>query len=387
MILFFVGIVLFIALLNMFNGGHDLVVLSLFVFIMAGGLRLWTRFSHSKVRCSTMLDKKRVFAGEDMALTINAENGKALPVWLQVEAPVNGPSQTPLCDVPLLAQRSLLWYQMTKFRWKFVAGHRGVHTIGPLRMSSGDLFGFFVKEQEIGEAIEVIVYPKLVPIGSLVLPKRDFFGAPGGESPVNDPVYILGTADYHHGRPAKHIHWKASARHHRLQEKIFESTEQEKILFIIDVDQFTDAHAEAFERCLEVAASLAVKFDRRGCAVGLITNGAMAGGAATFVPVARSSRQVPAILEALARLEMRPRGTLIDMLRHAVEIPWGTNCVLMTLSDDETAHIVKEHCRRRKTSITVLTHEGTCLLRRDGYTAVDGSGHMGEPASREAQMV
>ena len=70
------------------------------------------------------------------------------------------------------------------------------------------------------------------------LPKRDFFGVPGGESPVNDPVYILGTSDYHYGRPSKYIHWKASARYQRLQEKVFDSSEQEKVLFLIDVGEF-----------------------------------------------------------------------------------------------------------------------------------------------------
>ena len=83
-----------------------------------------------------------------------------------------------------------------------------------------------------------------MPLGPLSLPRRDFFGVPGGESPVDDPVYILGTTDYQNGRPAKYIHWKASARHHRLQEKVFESTEQEKILLVVDVDQFVKAEAE-----------------------------------------------------------------------------------------------------------------------------------------------
>ncbi|HVN96022.1 MAG TPA: DUF58 domain-containing protein [Syntrophorhabdaceae bacterium] len=379
MIIFFVGILLFVALLNVSRGGHDLLILSLLVIVMMGGLKLWTAFSHSKIGLRQVLDKVRVFAGEEMTLTINAQNGKALPVWLEVEIPVGDGGHARLFDAPLTAQRSLLWYQITKFRWSFVAAHRGVHTIGPIQASSGDLFGFFVRQQSIGEATEVIVYPKLLPLNPITLPKRDFFGVPGGESPVNDPVYILGTADYQYGRPAKYIHWKASARHHRLQEKIFESTEQEKVLLIVDVGQFTDADTQAFERSLEVAASLAVKFDRQGCAIGMLTNGAIVGGTSAFVSVARSARQVPAILEVLARLEMKPRATLLEVLRDSLEIPWGTSCVYITRKEDYMTRMVKEYGRSRRTPVTVITCEGMSLLRRDGQAQGAYTSHTDGP--------
>ena len=39
----------------------------------------------------------------------------------------------------------------------------------------------------MAETIEVVVYPRLVPLKSLSLPRRDFFGIPGAESPVAGP--------------------------------------------------------------------------------------------------------------------------------------------------------------------------------------------------------
>jgi len=203
-ILLFVGIFLFIALLT---GQRDLIILSLLVFTMTGGLKLWTRFSSARMRCTFALEKNKVFAGDTLFLKAHAENGKILPVWLEVEVPVNGFSHAFPSETPLVGQGSLLWYQMTGFQWEFTAATRGVREIGPLTVLTGDLFGFFQKEGEIGKAIEAVVYPRLVPLGPLSLPRRDFFGVPGGESPVDDPVYILGTTDYQNGRPAKYIHW------------------------------------------------------------------------------------------------------------------------------------------------------------------------------------
>ena len=367
-ILFFVGVFLFIALLN---GQLDLIILSVLVFGMAGGLKLWARFSSNRIQCRLVLEKNRVFSGDTLCLKAHAENGKFLPVWLEVEVPVGGSPRMFVNDSPLVGQGTLLWHQMTDFQWEFTAATRGVCEIGPPQIASGDLFGFFHQERETGKMLEAIVYPKLVPLGLFSVPRRDFFGTPGGESPVDDPVYILGTTDYQNGRPAKYIHWKASARHNRLQEKVFESTEQEKILLVIDVDQFVNTQAEdAFEGILEVVASVAVRLDNQGCALGLFTNG-VTRDFSPVVSISRSPQQLSDILEALARLKMEQRKALIDMLR-AYEIPWGTSCFYFTLKDDPAADVVKAHFRRRKTPVLSFTFETASALRRDNPIDTDG---------------
>ncbi|MCG6538187.1 MAG: DUF58 domain-containing protein, partial [Syntrophales bacterium LBB04] len=239
--------------------------------------------------------------------------------------------------------------------WELAARGRGVHHVGPYGIVSGDLFGFFPAEKEIAETIEVVVYPRLVPLRSLALPRRDFFGIPGAESPVQDPVYILGTRDYQHGRPARYIHWKATARHHRLQEKIFEPTEQEKILLVIDVGRFRQHRAEEdFERALETVASLAVWLDERGCALGLVTNGAMTGEGSPVLPVTRSPQQLTGLLETFARMRMEPVRDLIDMMRLHVRLPWGLSCFYFTLEEDDVANAAREYFTHRRIPVLLF---------------------------------
>jgi uncharacterized protein (DUF58 family) len=342
----FVGVLLFVALLK---GQRDLTILSLILFAIVAGAKLWTRWSLAGIACRISIDKRRVFPGERLTLRATAENRKFLPVWLQVRALIGGLAHGASSETTVTAETSLLWYQKVLFQWELTARARGVHQIGPLGIASGDLFGFFPKEKEIAETIEVIIYPRLVPLRSLALPKRDFFGIPGAESPVQDPVYILGTRDYQQGRPAKHIHWKATARHHRLQEKIFEPTEQEKILLALDVGQFAQHKAEEeFERALEAVASVTALMDERGCSVGLITNGAMKGGGPPILPIARSPQQLPAMLEALARLQMEPARDLIDMMRLHMGLPWGISCLYFALEDDGAAQAAGEFFARRR---------------------------------------
>jgi uncharacterized protein (DUF58 family) len=352
-VLAIVGLFLFMALLN---GQWDLTVLSLILFGVAAGAKLWTRWSLAGIECSVGIDKRRVFPGEKLFLKATAENRKILPVWLQVRAPVGGLVHGASAETAVTAESGLLWYQKASFRWELTALRRGIHPIGPLGITSGDLFGFFPREKEMAETIEVVVYPRLVPLRSLSAPRRDFFGIPGAENPVEDPVYILGTRDYQHGRPAKYIHWKATARHHKLQEKIFEPSAQEKMLLVVDVGSFARHGAEeAFERMLETAASAAVRLAERGCAVGLVTNGRMTGEGSSIVSVTRNPRQLTILLEALARVRMEPARGLIDTFRLHLRVPWGASCLYFALEQDETARMAREYFRQRRIPFLFFT--------------------------------
>jgi hypothetical protein len=59
--LFFIAIFLFMALIN---GSKGLAVLSIVVFCMAGGAKLWTRFCLRKTEYRLTTDKTKVFPGE-----------------------------------------------------------------------------------------------------------------------------------------------------------------------------------------------------------------------------------------------------------------------------------------------------------------------------------
>ena len=363
----FLGLFLFIAL---FYGEHNLALWALLVIGLSAGAKLWARISLSGIRCHSLVDKQRAFPDEKLTLRINAENHKFLPVWLQVNVPVGSLIYPSSSEGTLTKETRLLWYQKTYFQWELTAQRRGVHQIGPSRLLAGDLFAFFSREKKTEESLSIIVYPRLVSLKSFSFPRRDFFGVPGAKSPVQDPIYILGTRDYQHGQPAKHVHWKASARHHRLQQKIFEPTEKEKILLVVDVDQFAKNRAEEeFEKTLEIVASLAVRLDKRGDAVGLFTNGAVVGDGPTVVPVTKSSSQLPAILEVLARLQMEARGDSIGALRRGLEVCWGMSCVYFSYEEGETVAVLREYFSHHKTPVTFFVWR-PCLTSREDRSEV-----------------
>ena len=347
-----VGVLLFIALLN---GQRDLIVLTLLVLGVFMGARLWTQTSLSCLTTHFKVDKLKVFPGEKLKLKVTVENAKLLPVWLEIRIPVRSLNQHPPRGDLLTREGSLLWYQRIAFSWDLTAERRGVYRIGPLHLFTGDLFAFFSKRKKTEETFSMVVYPRLVPLKPFSLPRRDFFGVPRAKSPIQDPIYILGTRDYQNGQPAKYIHWKASARHDRLQEKVFESTHQEKVLLVVDVNSFLKHQAEEeFERALEIVASLAVRLDQQGIAVGLATNGSLAGEGVASLPVARNNSQSPAILELLARLQMKPQGEILDVLRRGLSLSWGVSCFYFSHHEDESVQSAREYFKRRRTPVTFL---------------------------------
>jgi len=359
-----VASLLFIALLV---AQRNLAILTLIVLGLTIGTRLWSRMSLSGVTCHAAVDRGRVFPGETLHLQLEAVNAKFLPVWVQMQMNPHGSFQPVAGDENFTRESGLLWYERVCFPWALVAQRRGVHPIGLYSFRVGDLLGFYPREKEAEEAPPVIVYPRLVPLKPLSLPRRDFFGIPGAESPVQDPIYILGTREYQHWRPARFIHWKASARHSRLQEKVFEPTEQEKVLLVLAVDQFAKHGAESeFEQSLEVVASLAVRLDRQGYAVGLVTNGVPEGGGPTIVPVTRNPQHLPALLEVLARLQMASKEDLLDTLQRRFIFPWGVSCVYFSFEEDKTTVATEEYFRQQNTPVIFFVCRHRAVSEEEG---------------------
>ena len=361
LMLLFVGIFLFVALLYR---QKDLSLLAILILVVVGGAKAWCSMSPARIRSDSAVDTQRVFPGESVTLVTTVENGKWLPVCLRIMWSFNGALKPEGDNGPITWQAALvLWHQTVKFHQDFVALRRGVYPVGPPRIRTSDLLGFFEKEKSVLDATHIIVYPRLVSLRPVAIRRRDLFGVPGSKSPVQDSIYILGTRDYQPSRPSRHIHWKASARHLRLQEKIFEPSEQEKVLLTLDVGSFEKSNQkECFEHSLEVVASLAVRLDGLGNAVGFAGNGTLTGGNSCVTPIARGPRQIPAILETLARIQAMPNGSIAQVIKQFLGSQRGVSCIHLCYEDDPSVSDMEKFFQKRQIPITFL------VSRRDPST-------------------
>jgi uncharacterized protein (DUF58 family) len=187
---------------------------------------------------------------------------------------------------------------------------------------------------------------------------------------VEDPVRPAGTRDYLGNRPARHIHWKASARLGRLQEKIYEPTAQASVLFLLDALSFPaeepgpqqpDAREatpgeEAFERTLEVVASLAVELERARVPVGLAVNGALAGRADCILAPGRGQYQLSSLLEMLARVTRRANGAEERFSGRGLLVGGTTTCLYVCSSLTHARALAIEALREHLRSPFVVLH-------------------------------
>ena len=307
----------------------ELALFSLIILTMSLGSYLWSRISLNNLKCSIELSRLRLFPGEKLKIGIRTLNSKLLPVRLNVNLFIPRTISGSDTGQWMVEETGLLWFQQSVFFSDLRPNKRGVYDLGPPRLRGGDLFGFFFREKVTKEQFEIVVYPRIVSIRLILFPKKEFYGIPGARSPVEDPIYVFGTRDYQPGRPARGIHWKASARHHRLQEKLCEPAEQEKVLILLDADQFENEPArEDFERSLEVIAAFVLQMDLRGIAIGFVTNAHIHGGRPKIIPISRNPMQMQVILETLARAKIKKKpDPLTDLISQVYNIPWGVSCL------------------------------------------------------------
>jgi uncharacterized protein (DUF58 family) len=374
------GVVLFAGLIR---GSRELILLSALILATVNTARIWAWLSTRSLDFKATVDRNRLYPEEDFHLEIRAVNRKLLPVWVRVEVPSSitlpltphlsaqvstkvhsalgakgeGRSSTEQPDPLLHGETGLKAFQQVMWRRSVRLVRRGVYRMGKLRLDAGDLLGFFRRKEEAVDPLEVLVYPRLVPLAPLPVPVRDFFGFQRASTPVDDPAYLVGTRDYHGTQPARHIHWKASARLHRLQEKLYEPTAQANVLILLDAGGFSSGNeseslvvpesswngalhgdeeaaerekveAEAvFERTLEAVASLAVELERERVPVGLVVNGLLVGVDTAAVYPGRGDYQVSRILEILARVTSRPVPNTRNFIGRDLHVTGSTTCL------------------------------------------------------------
>jgi len=327
------------------HGLSAIVVLTSLVLAATGFTRLWGRYCLSRVSCSHSLSDTRLFPEEFTEITLKVGNRKLLPLpWIQVD------EEIPVELVPdkktIPAERpgyrlwshmtSLLWYRAVSWRCRLYCSRRGYYPIGPVTVTSGDIFGLYSRSHAIRLDEPVIVYPRIYPIERLDIPSIYPMGETRAERRIfQDPTRTLGVRDYRPDDGLRYIHWKASARRQQLQVKVFEPTTTWKTALFLAVDSFSGGsdfyNEEIFELGVSTVASIARYVIDQGSSVGLYVNTKLAdsGQAVSMAPSGSRSR-LAEILEALAKVSPVSSSPFESYLQGELQaLPWGTTMVFV----------------------------------------------------------
>jgi uncharacterized protein (DUF58 family) len=339
-----------ILLLSAWGGLVTLVVPLSLILAAAVLSRFWSRLSLMQVSGKRALKETRLFPGDRTELRLEVVNRKILPLpWVEIEDAVPPgllaeqlPPSALRPDLgSLLRSSSLLWYRRAKWKVFLQAGKRGLYSLGPLSISSGDPFGFYRRRAVFPQPDSIIVYPKIFPLASFSPPSRFPLGDIRSEKRIfQDPARPIGLRDYQPFDSLRHIHWKASGRSGRLLVKIFEPTVTLQASLFLGVESYHDesgVREEDFEWGVSLTASLARHFLDRGIPTGLFANGRQidSGQPVRILP-GGSREQTPVILEALAKLTAaapEPLESFLERERRALTQGTTLIFVLHRISD------------------------------------------------------
>ena len=224
----------------------------------------------------------------------------------------------------------------TEWRTDAICSRRGLFTIGPTSLITGDPFGIFTLSIQDPASRVVMVVPPIVPLPAIEV-------APGGRSGSGRPrsnapertVSASNVRQYVPGDNLHHIHWKTTARRGSPFIRIFDGTPTGDWRIILDLDQAVQVGEEwdsTEEHGVVLAASLADRGLRLRRSVGLAVN----GSETIWLPPQSGDNQRWDILRALAVVHQgsRPLGEFLRLIEP--DIRPNTSLVLITPSLDES---------------------------------------------------
>lgn len=348
-----------------------LLLVSLLIFLAGGIARLWGKYCLHRVEYHRHLSSNRVFFGEEVLIEIEVSNRKPLPLpWVQTEDEIpkevtlirgtTSPSYSPT-HIILNNLFSLSWYHKIKRRYPVKCLQRGYFTFGPASISSGDLFGFFKRHQQIEPQDYLIVYPKFLPLDKLGIPSKQPLGDIRTRNHIfQDPILTLGVREYQFGDSLKRIDWKSTARLGQLQTRVFEPTTTVDMGIFLDVRTVKYPNwgsiSELLELVIVTTASIANYALSEGYRVGLYVNQNKRNSLELIrIPPSQQTDQFKNILEALAPIQPIEIMSLSRLvLNESRNLPWGSTCVVITavLSDELLATLT--HMKRVGRKIALI---------------------------------
>ncbi len=341
----------------------DFIFYIVYVFV---GLYAWSRWIPARTLRQIKAQREyadHAFWGEIVPVTIWLQNQSRLPVpWLTFSESV-ATELTMGGKVNRVV--SLRGRESAGFGYEVKARRRGYYRLGPLRLTSGDLFGLFEPQHGRFPTDTLTVYPRITPLTQLGLPSRLPFGTLASRQRLfEDPSRPAGVRDYRSGDSLRQINWKASAHTRHLLVKTYQpaiSLETAVFLNLHSDDYDSNGRQNRVEWAIEVAASLAAHLIDRRQAVGLSANGldplqdgdegafdeesgrliqsaAKQAALPSAIPPRPGRAHLMRILERLARLETAVTQPFNQWaITASLPLSWGVTILAVTPRGDEAA--------------------------------------------------
>jgi len=329
---------LIVALLGFFLFLPAISIVAAAGLLAVGLSRLSAQYALHGVTYRRRLEPRQLFAGDKGTFAVRLVNAKLLPLaWITAVDPIHfaalsGQTSNVMLrfsagmeagdggEEALVNRTALAPFQALERTYEVEAIHRGVYTFGPVTIRSGDPFGFFPRERQLGKREEFVVYPRLYAPEEIGFPFHEAIGETlARQVLVEDPTLIAGARPYQPGDPLRRIHWKATAHTNELQVRVADASTTAQIMLLLNLA--TSRHVwegidpERLEVAISLTGTIVAWALERDLAVGLHSNGVVAGSDATpRISPSANPHQLTIVLEQLARITFAGRRSIESMV-------------------------------------------------------------------------
>jgi uncharacterized protein (DUF58 family) len=343
----------------------------LILLVVLGGLwlicYLWVR------SLSTSLELKREMrygwtqVGDRLEERFILSNDSYFPaLWLEIQDLSNMPGYDTSRGTGVGSKGQSEW------RTEGSCTHRGVFTLGPTRIVTGDPFGLYTVSLDIPLSQNLMVLPPIVPLPSIDV-------APGGRAGQGRPrrtatertVSAAGIREYTYGDSQRWIHWPISLHRNALYVRVFESTPASDWWVILDMDQnsqFGAGDHSSVEHGITLAASIVDRGLRAGRSVGFLAH----GKEPVWLPPREGDHQRWNILRSMALLT--PGDMSLQNLLARMRSTMGQGASLIIITSDLTGRWIDE------VLLTMRRGAIPTILLLDNGSLVGANANVAQPA-------
>lgn len=298
----FLAIAIGLAAINTGNNLLYLLLAWLLSFIIASGILSEITMRGLRV---TRRPPPQIFAGQPFLMEIAVENQKAgtASFSIEIEDLLGGRPLDKKCYFLKIPPGRT---QRTSYRHTFA--RRGLYRFDGFRIATRFPFTLFRKSRDADSPSEVLVFPRVLPMTRP--PPRPRTTGTGASQRLGRRGEFFGLREWQEGDDRRDIHWRSTARTGRLMVRELQDELERQVTIAVDnalpphVVRALEAGdrlredapiADALERAISTAASLAATYLEAGWAVGLAARGAR-------VPMSPGKPQLTRILRELALL-------------------------------------------------------------------------------------
>jgi uncharacterized protein (DUF58 family) len=310
------------------------------IFVLGGSLGLGYVWARQMARRVTVTRHQRygwVHVGDLLEERFALQNDAFFPVlWMEID------DRSDLPGYSARSVRSADAHQRIEWRSAGFCRQRGLFTLGPWKARVSDPLGMYEVTFDFPQTRSILVYPPVVHLPPLHLPRGDATGT-GALSRRSPDVTVnsAGVRAYVPGDGLSRIHWPTTARLDSLMVKSFDQEPSGDLWIVLDLDaavQAGEGEESTDEYGVILASSLADRMLRQNRAVGLVAYGSSGthGGPEseplpTIVLPQKGQAHQWRILQALATVQAG-RGWPLDRVLTEMDRNFGRGMTLAVIT-------------------------------------------------------